>query len=214
LPPSEEEAGNRFPGYHVMDQVGHWDEATAAVVAERLGMMPDVRFFTPHEEATANALFDQLLNQFDEPRIPVVNLVDDRLANQRTDGWHYETMPPDGEAWKQSLAALDAQCRQQFGADFADASREDQAQILQDLHDRGCDDWQGFSAQQLWSLWTRYACTAFYAHPWAWDEIGFAGPAYPRGYKNLGIDKLEPHEVRDQKPMDPTRQHRHASSGQ
>ena len=32
----------------------------------------------------------------------------------------------------------------------------------------------------------RYACTAFYAHPWAWNEIGFGGPAYPRGYKILG----------------------------
>ena len=28
----------------------------------------------------------------------------------------------------------------------------------------------------VWSLWTRYACTAFYSHPWAWNEIGFGGP--------------------------------------
>ena len=54
----------------------------------------------------------------------------------------------------------------------------------------------------MWSLWTRYACTAFYSHPAAWDEIGFAGPAYPRGYKNIGIDKLEPFEVRDADPGD------------
>ena len=49
----------------------------------------------------------------------------------------------------------------------------------------------------MWSLWTRYACTAFYAHPFAWAEIGFSGPAYPRGYKNAGVGKLEPFEVAD-----------------
>ena len=27
---------------------------------------------------------------------------------------------------------------------------------------------------------------AFYSHPWAWNEIGFGGPAYPRGYARLG----------------------------
>jgi hypothetical protein len=59
----------------------------------------------------------------------------------------------------------------------------------------------------VWSLWIRYACTAFYAHPSAWAEIGFPGPAYPRGYKNAGVGKLEPFEVRDARPAeDPVRE--------
>ncbi len=60
-------------------------------------------------------------------------------------------------------------------------------------------------ADRVWSLWTRYACTAFYAHPWAWNEMGFPGPAYPRGYKNTGVDAREPFEVLDHRPIDPTR---------
>jgi len=45
-----------------------------------------------------------------------------------------------------------------------------------------------------------------YAHPAAWAEIGFAGPAYPRGYKNIGVGKLEPFEVPDARPSgDPVR---------
>lgn len=54
----------------------------------------------------------------------------------------------------------------------------------------------------MWSLWTRYACTAFYAHPYAWNEIGFPGPAYPHGYKNPGLNRREPFEVRDARPSD------------
>jgi hypothetical protein len=49
----------------------------------------------------------------------------------------------------------------------------------------------------------RYACTAFYSHPWAWNEIGFGGPAYPRGYKNLGLDRREPWEVSERDAADP-----------
>ena len=58
-------------------------------------------------------------------------------------------------------------------------------------------------AKQVWSLWTRYACAAFYSHPWAWNEIGFGGPAYPRGYKNIGPDKREPWEVKDRVNREP-----------
>ena len=55
----------------------------------------------------------------------------------------------------------------------------------------------------MFSLWIRYACETFYAHPWAWNEIGFGGPAYPRGYKNLGIDRREPWEVAEREAVDP-----------
>ena len=49
----------------------------------------------------------------------------------------------------------------------------------------------------------RYACTAFYAHPWAWNEIGFGGPAYPRGYKHLALGGREPWEVAEHDADDP-----------
>jgi hypothetical protein len=49
----------------------------------------------------------------------------------------------------------------------------------------------------------RYACSAFYAHPWAWNEIGFGGPAYPRGYKYLALGAREPWEVEERDTQDP-----------
>ena len=40
---------------------------------------------------------------------------------------------------------------------------------------------------------------AYYAHPWAWDEIGFGGPAYPRGYMRLEHGLPEPWEVEEER---------------
>ena len=186
-----------FPGFDVLDQVGNWDEVTAGVVLARLDPQPDYSFFTPLEQATADALFDQLLAQFDEPKVPVLLLVDRRLALDDTDGWRYDGMPEDCEAWRQSLAALDAEARETHDAPFHRLGRTQQASLVQAVQDEGSDDWHGLPAAHVWSLWTRYACAAFYSHPWAWNEIGFPGPAYPRGYKALGVGKLESFEVRD-----------------
>ncbi len=172
------------------------------MVLSRLGMPPDIRFFTPDEEAVATALCDQLLGQESDPRIPVVPMIDARLAELETDGWRYEDMPEDGQAWRDSLRYLDDDSRAKFDRSFAQCPAEDQRDLIQAVQDAGSGDWHGLHAAHVWSLWTRYACTAFYAHPWAWSEIGFPGPAYPRGYKNPGVDGREPFEVRDAAPSD------------
>ena len=41
------------------------------------------------------------------------------------------------------------------------------------------------------SVLMRDVCQAFYSHPWAWNEIGFGGPAYPRGYSRFGSPHLQ-----------------------
>ena len=86
---------------------------------------------------------------------------------------------------------------------FGQLAKHEQAGIIQAIQNLGSQRWHELPANQVWSLWTRYACTAFYSHPWAWNEIGFPGPAYPRGYKNMGLDKREPFEVADAINVDP-----------
>src|SRR4051794_17185147 len=184
--------GERFPGFDVLGGIGTWDVVTAGVVLGRLGPPPSPRFFDPDEEAIARPLLDQLLDQRGEPRVPVLEMIDARLAEAQTDGWHYDDMPEDGQAWRDSLHALEADAQKSSGRGFAQLSWTDQTGLIQAVQDLGDGRWHGLPAARVWSLWTRYAATAFYAHPWAWNEIGFGGPAYPRGYKNLGLDRREP----------------------
>ena len=111
-------------------------------------------------------------------------------------------MPEDGQAWRDSLR-LPRRRRQAavLAAGSPDARPSEQRAVIQAVQDLGASDWHGLHAAHVWSLWTRYACTAFYAHPSAWNEIGFPGPAYPRGYKNPGVDAREPFEVADARPV-------------
>jgi hypothetical protein len=196
----------------VTAQRPHWDPATAAVVTARLAPPPALRFFTPAEEAAATALLDLLLGQPSQeqsgpggesaPRVPLTAMIDARLAEAQTDGWRYADMPEDGQAWRDTLACLDADAQVKYGRVFAEAPATDQAALIQAVQDLGSGDWHGLRASRVWSLWTRYACTAFYAHPWAWNEMGFPGPAYPRGYSRRGVGAREPFEVADAQPGD------------
>src|SRR5438309_2362023 len=77
------------------------------VALGRLGPPPPIRFFTPAEQAVGAALFDQLLDQREPPKIPVLEMVDARLAEAITDGWRYEDMPEDGAAFRATFAFLD-----------------------------------------------------------------------------------------------------------
>ena len=200
----------RFPGFDVLGQARHWDEVTAEAVLARTGPPAAVKFFTEAEESCARALLNLLTGQDErdgELAVPVLEMVDSRLAAGETDGWRYDDMPEDGQAWRNTLVLLDADARQLSGTAFADAPPADQARLVQAVQDLASGNWHGLPAAHVWSLWTRYACTAFYAHPFAWAEIGFPGPAYPRGYKNTGVDKLEPFEVADAHPSeDPVRE--------
>ena len=195
-------APQRFPGFDATRQAGTWDDVTKSVVLSRLIPPRSLVFFTAEEEPTARALVDCLLAQHDEPRIPVIEAIAERLLRKEGDGYRYSDMPEDGEAWKQSIAGLDADARARHGRPFWDLKDIDQKDLVQEVQD--CkESWRGMPAGRVFSLWTRYACDAFYSHPWAWNEIGFGGPAYPRGYKNLGWSGREPWEVADASDLDP-----------
>lgn len=192
----------RYPGYDVTDQSHVWDEVTKRVVLGRLGAPGRMQFFGAEESPTARALVNRLLAQDDEPRVPAVEMIDAKLAARRGDGYRYQDMPEDWEAWRRSVAGLDADARRASGRPFWDLSRQEQKDGIEHVRDMD-GDWYGLPSQRIFSLWLRYACEAFYSHPSAWNEIGFGGPAYPRGYKNLGIGRREPWEVPEVFAADP-----------
>jgi hypothetical protein len=195
------QARGRFPGFDVLSQADRWDDVTAGAVLARLSHPTGLAFFTPAEVAVAGPLLDLLLAQDGDPRVPVLQMIDERLALGETDGWHYDELPEDAQAWRETLAALDEDAKERCGHPFGELPVSDQAALVQAVQD--AKHWHGFLAEHVWSLWTRYACTAFWSHPWAWNEMGFPGPAYPRGYLNPGLDAREKWETRDAVGTDP-----------
>jgi hypothetical protein len=188
----------RYPDYDVLENTENWDEATRRVVTARLDPPGPLRFFTAQEEPTLRAFCDVLLAQDSEPRVPVVELVDEKLAAGRLDGYEYEDMPNDRQTWRLVLQGLDGTAQEWHSkASFAACDSEDQEGIVKAFAAGSLvgEAWVQLNVSHAWEVCTRMALEAFYCHPWAWNEIGFGGPAYPQGYMRLGpLSVLEPHE--------------------
>jgi len=178
----------RFGDFDVLAEVDKWDMVTAGVVLARLALPEQLAFFTPAEVGIAAPLLDLLLGQDCDPRVPVLALIDERLVRNETDGWHYDELPEDSIAWRDTLRYLDEDAQDRHGKGFVHLTTDQQSELVTAVQEASTsgEKWHDLPAKHVWSLWTRYACTAFYSHPWAWNEIGFPGPAYPRGYLNLG----------------------------
>ena len=178
----------------MLAQAGSWDLVTRGVVLGRLGPLGPLSFFTVEQEPTLRALCDRLLDQGCEPRVPIAEMVDNRLAIRRGDGFRHKDMPEDWIAWPLSVEGLDADAREKTGRPLHDLGTDEQIQLID--HVRQLEgEWHDMPAGRLFELWTRYVCDAFYSHPWAWNEIGFGGPAYPEGTRTSDPDRREPWEV-------------------
>jgi hypothetical protein len=191
-----------YPGYSTLSQQGYWDEATRDVVLNRVHDVPPIRFFTADEAALLAAVCDRLLPQDDrdeEHRIPIAPAIDARLHAGIIDGYRYEDMPPDREAYQLGLRGLEAVARHLHDKPFRDLGPREQDEVLRTIHrgrpPAGDDVWGRLPPDRFWLLLLGDAVAAYYAHPYAWDEIGFGGPAYPRGYMRLEGGRPEPWEV-------------------
>ncbi|HWK26486.1 MAG TPA: gluconate 2-dehydrogenase subunit 3 family protein [Solirubrobacter sp.] len=187
----------RYPDYDVLADRGHWDEVTRAVVLARVEDVPPRRFFTRAEFACLCAFCDVVLAQDAEPRIPVMSFVDAKLHAGQLDGFQHVGMPDDRDTWRLVARGLDEAAGGAFaGADDAARLEIVGAFARGELHG---GVWDGLP--HAWTVVMRAVLSAFYAHPWAWNEIGFGGAAYPRGYMRLAAD--EPHEGREAFGLDP-----------
>jgi hypothetical protein len=195
-----------YPAFDTLSQQAFWDEATRNVVLNRVQHTPPIRFFSADEARLMAALCDRLLPQDDRDaghKIPIVNVIDERLFTGRIDGYRYEDMPPDGEAFRLGLQGIEEVARQMHGRSFVECGPLEQDQVVQTLHDEnppaGEEIWKRVPLDRFWVLLMGDVVDAYYAHPFAWDEIGFGGPAYPRGYMRLTNGRPEPWEVHEQR---------------
>jgi hypothetical protein len=195
----------RYPDFNVLDEAGHWDEVTRQVVLDRVEKVPPIRFFTRSEAETLGAFCDVVMAQDREPRIPVLNLVDAKLWAGKLDGFRFAGMPDDRETWRRAAVGLDAAARQHGVQDFVSASEEIKHRVVNAFHRgelRG-EVWDELPPSQAFSVLMRAVLSAFYSHPWAWNEIGFTGPAYPRGYIRLAAGQRESWEAAPAFDRDP-----------
>jgi hypothetical protein len=195
------DARSRYPGYDVLAKSfgESWNSQTRRVITQRLSISPEPRFFNADEFQPVVAIAARIVPQpATQPPVPVAALVDDKLTRGMSDGYRLATMPRDGEAWRRGLKALDAEARTAYYEDFCRLSGGLRDALLARMQkgDMNAPEWGGMSAKDFFSgRMARDIVLAYYAHPSAWSEIGWGGPASPRGYVRLDFNDRDPWEA-------------------
>lgn len=196
---------DRFPGYDVLAKrdTPSWNDPTRRVIDQRLATPLAPRFFTDTEWAIADALVRRIL-PVGPNAVPLVALLDAKLMANHGDGFRDADMPYMREAWRQSLAALDEDAKSQHqGCGFAALSSDQQDAMLKRMQDGkvSAEHWQGVNPQKFFTRRVLVDVPAlFYSQPAAWNEIGFGGPASPRGYLRLEGNRHDPWEAVEATP--------------
>jgi Gluconate 2-dehydrogenase subunit 3 len=198
---------DRFPGYDVLAKrdTPSWNAQTRRVIDARLALPDEPRFLDAAEWLTLRALCDRIVPQPENRRapVPLAAMVDHQLVTNRGDGFRRANMPPLREAWRRGLKAIDAEARLAHGAGFHELPAERQDALLRRIQhgEVRAPEWVGLPAATFFKVRLLHDIAgAYYAHPTAWNEIGFGGPASPRGYVRLGPDRRDPWEAVERKP--------------
>ena len=194
-----------YAGYEVLDKWASpsFDAKTRRVLEQRLAPARGPRFFSGPEFALLEAVTGRLLPQSDRRApIPVAAWIDGRLADGLGDGYRNEHAPPAPEAWRRGLAALEAEARLRFERHFVELGPDQQDALLSAVQsgEVRADAWEGLDAKRFFKdPLLKTTAGLYYAHPAAWNEIGFGGPASPRGYVRLGFDERDPWEAEERR---------------
>lgn len=173
-------------------------DATRAALQARLNAPPyEPQFLEPATYDLLRAVAACLFPQPDRPEpIELAPSVDQRLAAGRSDGWRYDTMPPDREAYRLGLGGINQAAQALFQQDFRALSSEQQDSILQLIQEEKApgEAWQTVPAARFFEELLAELTEYYYAHPLAQEEIGYVGMADAPGWTRLGLNELEPRE--------------------
>lgn len=194
---TEKVTAGRYPGYDAMSKRNgpSWNDKTREVIDARLKTSDRPSFLSDVEWQALKALCSRVMPQpGGRPPAPLAAYVDRALGQGKTKGYRFADMPQPGEAWKRALAALDEVGKREYGRVFAMLTGQDQDSLLGRMAD-GSFEAEAMRGMPSKTFWTSHVIHdvvgAYYAHPAAWSEIGWPGPASPRGYVRLRLDRRD-----------------------
>lgn len=198
---------DRYPGYDVMAKrnTPSWNDATRQVIDARLAIVDAPEFLDPQEWLTLHAICDGIVPQCTRrtTQVPITAMVDRKLAEDHRDGYRDARLPPLREAWRRGLAAVEAAAQARAGVGFHRLIASARDALLQDMQDGKLDgaEWGGMPSALFFRERVAHdILAAYYSHPTAWNEIGFGGPAAPRGYVRMYFNRRDPWEAAEAKP--------------
>ena len=191
-----------YPDFDPMREAEGWEDRDRALVLSRVHDIPRLRFFSPAEAELLDAVVDRLIPQPDRApgrRVVITPFLDQMLADDDTDGFRKDGMPWDQEVWRQAVAGIDQTSASRHGRRFVELDTTQQDAVLSAVQRGEAEGavWQELPSAAVFDKVMQEVASVYYAHPAAWAEIGWPGPASRRGYMRTGYGQLDPWQPRE-----------------
>lgn len=173
-------------------------DATRTALQARLDApVHEPEFFEPLTYALLQAVAARLIPQLDRPEpIDVAGGIDQRLADGKADGWRYDAMPPDREAYRLGLGGINQAALSLFQQPFLALPEAQQDAVLEAVAAGTApgENWQLLPIGRFFEEMLAELTENYYSHPLAQEEIGYVGMADVPGWTHIQPNNLEPRE--------------------
>ncbi|GGG38281.1 gluconate 2-dehydrogenase subunit 3 family protein [Hymenobacter glacieicola] len=173
-------------------------EATRAALLPRLDTsVHPPQFFDEATYQLLRAVAARIYPQPERPEpIELAPVVDKRLAQGDSDGWRYDAMPPDREAYRLGLGGINQAAQALFQRPFVQLPEPEQDQIIAAVANGTApgENWQHLPIDRFFEELLAELTEDYYSHPLAQEEIGYVGMADVSGWHHLEPNQLEARE--------------------
>jgi hypothetical protein len=131
--------------------------------------------------------------------IYVVHHFDSMLKASIGESQRKVSVPKQSILIRDGLSLLDQACTETYGSSFDDLKEEAKKEVISELILGNLSlqrEQKNIPVKDFMQKILNEATAAYYSHPIIWSEIGYAGPAYPRGYVRTEFRLTDPWEAK------------------
>lgn len=194
-----------YPSYDVLALQDEWDAHTREIVNKRLEPF-DIKLLTKWEQQMIKIIAAHVAHDHREEILNwVVAHVDEQLAKPFGESQRKPGILPQKALICGGLKALNTWAKGSYSREFLKLEAKQQLTMISSLqlgHLEEIKDWDTTLQKELFKKLLDLTIEAYYSHPWVWSEIGYGGPAYPRGYVRVELGITDPWEPTREEVVD------------
>lgn len=191
-----------YPSFNVMDERKAWDDHTRSIVESRLNIAKNTYQFLSPDEAVLLELISSVLMDDDRKDIIlyIVRHMDETLYASIGESQRKPGIPEAKILIRDGLKKLEeyAYAQTDNNKSFRQLTDTDHKKLLEHVSKGTAQPdsvWATAHQKDFFQKILQLTIEAYCSHPTIWSEIGYAGPAYPRGYVRADIGHLDPWEA-------------------
>jgi hypothetical protein len=186
---------SHYGNFDVMNEKEEWDPHTREIVEKRTSA--NLGF----EGDDSKLLYDVCSILLDESRPPVLQFIvyhfHTKFAAEIGEAQRKKGVQKEALLIQTGLQDLQTFSLQHFNKTFSLLEESEKKDIIKKIADGTLPPDVGKNlSKDFFKKFLSLSVEAFYSHPDVWSEIGYAGPAYPRGYVRTELGLTDPWEAK------------------